>query len=387
MTVAAAVVVTACGSGNQLLQPLTSRYESTTGNGIVRDCGYSAPLPGAPGTSLWLFCDTEITSQNGRQVSGLILGRGTAAEGPYTQGQAPGTLTELPTPSTATPSTATPGTATPGTATPGTEQEQGAPEPFLPAPSGLTLPASDQPCAGGDGTYPARWFSGVARVPGSGQLLISFVDYCVTGGDVFTAENSGLVGYTPAGNLLGPPAIVFEVQGGQQLPPQWTLGSPVFTGGYLYLFGSCAAGHGCGAAGVFLARTAASPIWWDDAFTYRYWTGRGWSSDPASARSVLTSTDPLAISAGDYTADGHGLVIVEETGVTGNFTIWQAVAPAGPWRRIGDGRVPCTPGSTRGPGGLCRALIGHPELSTGSKLLISFFNPGNGDVEVAAFPW
>ena len=37
--------------------------------------------------------------------------------------------------------------------------------------------------------------------------------------------------------------------------------------------------------------------------------------------------------------------------------------------------------------GLCRALIGHPELSTRDDLMISFFNPGTNHVEVAAYPW
>ena len=37
--------------------------------------------------------------------------------------------------------------------------------------------------------------------------------------------------------------------------------------------------------------------------------------------------------------------------------------------------LPCTAGKQAGqPGGLCRALIGHPELSTPDHLLISFFN-------------
>jgi hypothetical protein len=359
-------VIAACGSGIQPAQPLVSRYENATGNIIVRDCGYSVPLPDTPGRSLWLFCDTDITSQSGHLVSLPILGTGTAAEGADSNGQVPGTLTEIP--------------------TPGRKQRvQDAPEPFLPAPSGLTLPASDAPCAGA-GTYPARWITGVARVPGSSHLLISFDDYCVNG-DVLQAENSGLVQYTPAANTLGAVSVVFEVPGGRPLPPQWTVGSPVFADGYLYLFGSCAAGHGCGAAGVFLTRTPAMPVWWDDAFAYRYWTGTGWSSDPASARSLLTGTSPLAISAGDYAADGHQLVMVEETSVTGAFSIWQAAAPTGPWRRVGGGQVPCTPSRSKGLGALCRALIGHPELSTATELLISFFNPGDEQVEVARFSW
>jgi len=36
---------------------------------------------------------------------------------------------------------------------------------------------------------------------------------------------------------------------------------------------------------------------------------------------------------------------------------------------------------------LCRALIGHPELSTRSQVLISYFNPGNDRVDLSAFSW
>ena len=40
-----------------------------------------------------------------------------------------------------------------------------------------------------------------------------------------------------------------------------------------------------------------------------------------------------------------------------------------------------------GAEGLCRALIGHPELSTRSRLLISYYDPGNDHVDIAAYPW
>ena len=36
-----------------------------------------------------------------------------------------------------------------------------------------------------------------------------------------------------------------------------------------------------------------------------------------------------------------------------------------------------------GIGSLCRALIGHPELSTTGDLLISYYDPGNQHVDVA----
>jgi hypothetical protein len=354
-----------------------SRYESLTGRDIARDCGFSAPLPSAPGRSLWLFCDTEITTRQGDEIGLPILGTGTAAEGPYRPGLPPGVLTEVPTPSSPVPSSAPP----PGPGTAGL-----APRPFLTAPADLTLPATGLPCAG-PGVYQARWITGVAREPGaSGHLLISYVDSCVSGSEVFTAEAFGLVGYDPVANVLSSPAQVFSTTPGEQLLPVWTLGSPVFSGGYLYLFSSCAPAGGCGTPGVFLTRTVATAADWQNGFSYQYWTGRGWSPSPYSAV-PLRAGPPLLMWAGDFSATGHGLVLIEQTSVGGDFTIWQAAAPPGPWRRITAGRVPCGAGKRGDPNGLCRALIGHPELSTRSELLMSFFDPGANHVEVSAFRW
>ena len=62
---AVAVAVAACGTGVPrpvpVPVPVLSNYERN-GNTIRRDCGYSSPLPGKPGWSLWLFCDTVIAS-------------------------------------------------------------------------------------------------------------------------------------------------------------------------------------------------------------------------------------------------------------------------------------------------------------------------------------
>jgi hypothetical protein len=246
------------------------------------------------------------------------------------------------------------------------------------------------PCTG-PRTYQARWVSGAADDPASsgqaGQVLISYIDYCVSAASVFTPEGFGLVGYDPAVNVLGSPAQVFAMSGGQQLPPQWQLGSPVFRDGYLYLFGICAPGQDCGTPGVFLIRTAANPAAWQDGLTYQYWTSSGWTSNPADAVTLLGHAAPLAVSAGDYSADGHGLIMIGQTSLAGDFSVWQAATPAGPWRKIETGQVPCTVGNQNGPSALCRALIGHPELSSRTELLISFFDPGDNHVEASTFPW
>jgi len=127
--------------------PVLSNYERSTGATIRRDCGYSSPLPGRPGWSIWLFCDTAVISAHGRRIEQLILGTGTAAAGPYQAGRVPAWLSEVPTPPTRP--------AGPGSA---------APQPFLPAPRGLQLPGSMQPCTG-PGAYPAAWISGVTPAP------------------------------------------------------------------------------------------------------------------------------------------------------------------------------------------------------------------------------
>jgi hypothetical protein len=420
-SLAALVAVAACAgparpSPNPGPEPVLSNYERATGDTVPRDCGYSSPLPGKAGWSLWLFCDTAVTSDRGTRIDRLILGTDTAAAGPYRPGQAPARLSEIPTPPAAA--------AMPS---------DGAPEPFLPAPQGLVRPGGTTSCSG-SGAYPAAWITGVAREPAGratgagagrhGQLLISYNDYCVTGDsgslgtDVpgsLTPEGSGLVEYDPASNQLGSPEQVFGSTLGLALPVQQVLGSPVFDGGYLYQFGFCSAATlptGCATGKVFMVRVQATPAAWRNPLSYQYWTGSGWSLDPNTAASVLPSGHPLGVSAGDYRAGGHGLVLVEQTSLAGDFQVWQASSPAGPWRHLRNGRVPCRsakpvtgPGAgpvtgagptaragrgqvaARGAGDLCRAIIGHPELSTRSRLLVSFFNPGNDHVDTSAVSW
>ena len=373
LAAALALLCTACGSGRPPPRLVTSRYETATGHRIVRDCGFSVPLPGRAPRSLWLFCDTLVTGRHGRALGYPILGAGTAAEGPDVAGRGPGTLSELATPA-----------GVPGGAGLGLLPARAAPQPFLPVPPSLTLPASTVPCSAAARTYPARWVTGVAREPGSsGHVLISYTDYCVSGGDTFTPEAFGLLDYDPAANALGPPAPVFTAQPGQQLPQPQALGSPVFRGGYLYLFGWC--GPDCDRGGAFLARTPAAAAGWDNGFTYQYWTGAGWTADLSHAAPLTGYPEPLGVSVGNY--PGRGLVMIEQTSAGGDFSLWQAPAPTGPWRQIRAGRVPCTAGQGTLPVDLCRALIGHPELSTQDDLLISFYNPGASHVEVVAYPW
>ncbi len=82
-----------------------SNFENYFAANIVRDCGYSQPLPADPSSSLWLFCDTDVYGFNaqGQWALSNIISGSTAAEGPATAGQVPTGLSEVPSPGSGAP--------------------------------------------------------------------------------------------------------------------------------------------------------------------------------------------------------------------------------------------------------------------------------------------
>jgi hypothetical protein len=370
-----------------------STFETRTGADVVRDCGYSQALPAHPSVSVWLFCDTDVYSVSARGTwrRPQIIDGSTAAEGPSTPGAVPVDLRELPTPGTS------------GKTAAGRD----GPNPFLPAPAGLTT-AGGFACDQADGAYPASWPTGVTNDAASpSDLLISFNNYCVSiAGETLQPEGFGLAAYDPSTNRFAGQSTVFAAPGADPsapapaLPPAELLGSPVFSGGYLYLFGQACAKiilavclHGAG-NDIYLARVSALPSAWSNPARYQWFAGRsGWTADPGTAVSVIRGATPLGVSVASYSSAGQALVLVEQVSEVGQFIAYEADRPAGPWRRLLSGTVDCA----RGPG-FCRAIIGHPDLSTSADLVVSYFDPGTkprdhpgrqpeGHVMVASFPW
>ncbi|XRQ15155.1 hypothetical protein ACN3XK_30995 [Actinomadura welshii] len=382
VAVLAAVIAVAAGTSPEARPGaapparVLSAYESAApGNTIDRDCGYSAPLPGTPRRALWLFCDTVWKGAR----PGLWLGT-TAATGPAVPARVPAALTELPAPAGAPHSPAAPTAAPTAGPSPGRARP---PQGMLGAPPGLVLPGG-RPCHVPGSAYSASWASGAAAPPGTGTLLITYTDVCVHGTTIST-QGFGVVTYRPGGNALTGRARPFASPAG--LPFQQVLGSPVFAGGHLYLFGSvcdASAFGACQGGRVTLARVPADPGAWRDPAAYRYWTPGGWTPDAAQARTVVHGAAPLLVHVADYSALGKGLVMVEQRGLDGRFRLWRAPVPEGPWAWAGDGAVPCSGGS-----GLdqCRALIGHPALSTRDALMLSYYDPADRHISARAVPW
>ena len=388
--------------------PVLSGLERAGRVSLARDCGYSAPLPANPRRSLWLFCDTpvwvrqtasgHVTWALKRFIPGSTAAVGRAVVGSSPAYRVPGQLGEVGSPapnaSGAGARPAAGGAPAPGGGPArGSGPASGGPAPFLPAPAGLVTSAG-LPCGSGGGSYAASWASGITRIPAAPDLLIAFNNYCVLGGaGGLVPEGFGLAEYDPATGTLSNDVTVFSGMKPGSVAAK-LLGSPVFSGGYLYLFGpTCTAlAHGgCATGTLFEARVPANPLAWTDPLSYQ-WQSRGtfgsWTPDAAAATSIITGARPSAVSVADFPAAGRHFVLVEQTDISGAFTVYESPAPAGTWKWITSGRVPCRLGA--GYLNFCRAIIAHPELSTSTQLVLSYFDPAagaRGHVMVAGFHW
>jgi len=305
-------------------------------------------------------------------------GGSAAASGPYTAGQVPSSLSELPTPPAA----------------PALPSDRG-PSPFLPTPSGLVLPDGVTACgASGTNSYAASWITGLTRGPnrtisgysGSSLLFLTYTNVCVTSAG-WTTQSYGVTFYDPATNQRVGPATVFPRPATGELAWQRRLGSPTFAAdGYLYLYTSLCTSAAFGACGAGLVALARAP-WsasagWASAASYSYWTGSAWSADPAAATSALSDARPFSIDV--RTFPGRGYVAIEQTTIAGNYRVWQSSTPTGPWTAGAESVIPGCASTTTS---WCYAFIGHPELSTSTSLFISHYQPDDKHVRIAAVPW
>jgi hypothetical protein len=350
---------------------VVSQFETHWGASLARDCGFSRRLPG--NQSLWLFCDTAIYDFTGA-LTGFIGGT-TAAEGPFSPGLVPSQLVEVPSP--------------PG-ALAGRSSFIG-PAPFLPNPTSL-IRANGTPCTASTQGYPAAWASGMAQEPGNAsRLLITYIEVCVDNGAILV-EGFGLLEYDAAHNtIVGGPTEVFRAPAGTELAAQRQLGSPIFSGGNLFLFSSVcdsSAFGGCAQGRIFLSKVAATPSSWQRGQSYSYWTSGSpsWTSNIQLAKSIVSGATPIAITVDSY--PGKGLAIVEETSIGGSFRVWKAPASTfvGSWT-LGPTRSSLAGCDAASGLNLCRALTGHPEISTSTTLLMSYYNPASNHVQVVGIPW
>ena len=279
---------------------LQSNWELATGNRLTRDCGVSAPLPDRPDLSLWLFCDIEMREADGDPLPFPFRPGTFASVGPAVPGEVPDGLSEVPSPPAAADITA---------------PSDRAPQPFLPGPTGLTMP-DGTPCgAAGSDTFATVRPRGIAQVPPgtaklrlfdgsteitvtdpSSLLFVVYADICgriVAGPTVEEhVKRVGVAVYDPAANRFVARLPVFDAGAGpSDLPWYQNLWHPVIgaadpptSDGFarnvdLFLvastcdtiggFGTCAAGRVYLARGPLADGNGHSGLY--DAPAYRYW--------------------------------------------------------------------------------------------------------------------
>jgi hypothetical protein len=332
----------------------------TSSNPISRDGGVSAAY--ASGEDLWVFGDTS-------QVGGPSTTLGTAADGPYTVGAAPNSLSEIPAGSS--------------------------PSPFFKKPSGLDANGEDQACA-----IPAAWVSGAATVPGTSTVLLTYEQVC--DGSNFLAERLSLVEYTPSTGTFG---TIYTPFAGSPLydglPPVESFGSPVYgSDGYLYLFTNsndttANDPDGFYHTGLFVARIKTTSDL-GKASNYKWWSqptgqGAGWygEADAQYALPVIPCCNFGATVANYSASTSKDLAAIVQTGLgASTFQVYEATSPAGSWTAGPVGQVPddCDAGAFG-----CYAIYGHPELSTSTQLVFSWYSSddrnGAGHVRVGAMAW
>ncbi|HTD50816.1 MAG TPA: hypothetical protein VK771_09460 [Acidimicrobiia bacterium] len=339
--------------------PVRSSFETPTRT-VYRDIGISVVLP--DGHELWIFGDTNVfqhsskgwTSQHFIDGSSAILAH-------YTRGQVPH----------------------------GGEYPTGTPGQFLPLPQHVYLPdGTGRSCIKGisNAAFPARWATGAAVWPtNTSDVLITYSIDCVyhpPGLPAAQNEGWGYVLYNWRRQRFdhGPVDVFKPRTDGSAFPTSEIFGSPVFDNGQLTLFSSTcqAAFLGCSGGSVSSVTLAPTTTAMDNPASYQSYELRQLSTDGSSPWA------PLSVSVGQYPT---GWRLIEWTTILGNYSIFSTSSLTAPWHLEQAGTLPNC--QTHNNSAFCFALVGHPELSTPTKIFISYVDPNIapvGHVVISAVP-
>ncbi len=331
--------------GVYYLGPLNAAAENTSTTVLQRDAGLSVELPN--GRELWIFGDTSAFS-SASASSGQFVGGSTAAKGRFVPGKGAGLSDVRPARSSRS----------------AVSSQSGQ---FLPTPTNTYVPdGSGRACTPANGAlYAARWPTGATVMTNTALVLITYTDVCVMAPDRFQVEGWGFTEYQWQGGRtrLGPVDVFPPQSSGAALPERLAFQSPVVLGGKITFYTSeCSKLFiGCDSGTVSTTTVIDNPF----ALV-----------NPASYVSVPTvpvsgsTWNPVNISVAAY--PGGEYRIVEQTSIAGSFSVFTATSPTGPWSPLISGFLP---GCNLTPTGFCYAFIGHPELSTPTSLLLTYFKP------------
>ena len=196
-------------------------------------------------------------------------------------------------------------------------------------------------------------------MPDHYNVLITYVDVCVLSAAVFRVEGWGFTEYNWKINKfdVGATDVFRPARSGAGIPTSRFWGSPVFDGNTVTLYSATC----CSPGSVYTATIAANTAALRNPASY--------VPHPVSG---LPPTFWLTVQRASH-SHPH-LTMYQATGTKGQYVIFTAKHPLGPWSYEASGSLPrCNTSPS-----ICTTMYVHPELSSSSELLVSYFLPGYG---------
>ena len=322
------------------LGPVLTRDETPTVT-MGRDGGFGVPLPN--GKDFWVFGDSPRFQWAGQWKLKYFIDGSTAAEGPYARWHVPKSMDEVRI-----------GHPLAG---------KNAAAQLIPSPTKIYFPdGSGRLCTRRNGAAEnGRWPTGAVLLPDKTNVLITYLDVCVVSYGHFAAEGWGFAEYSWRSNRLSvrPTDVFPPARSGASLGHAQLYGSPVISNRHVTMFSD-----GCCTADAIYRVTIAANV---GALASRHSYVR--HAIPSLRHAV---NGQLNIMVASYARPHFRLL--EPTDTRGDFNVFSAPAITGPWAKETSGTLP---GCRTSPGP-CYQLIGHPELSTSTRLIVSYYLPGYG---------
>jgi hypothetical protein len=326
----------------RLLGPVLSVRENP-GTTIGRDGGFSVPLPN--GYDFWVFADTPRYqfSRGKWKLTGFIAGS-TAAMAPFTKGKP--------------------------LKTPLTEVNPGAPlstkhppAQFLSQPNAYVPDGSGVLCRKFQAHRPAfsaRWPLGAALMPDKKNILVPYAVMCILSEFEYTAQGWGFALFNYKTQKFSvPPRDVFPAStSGAAIDQRYILGSPIVVGNKVTFYSRLCCSDGSALFSVTVDATLAAL--------------RNPANYAPTELAGLPATYDLHV--GGKSATHKTFSMYSLTGDEGEYSIYTATAPTGPWSQTATGVLPRCGTSPRP----CHSMALHPELSPAGRLVVSYHLAGFG---------
>jgi hypothetical protein len=349
--ISGASVSAAVAAKPTFIGPILGKDETPTLS-LGRDGGVSVPLP--DGRDLWIFGDTpRFQYQHGKwNLTGFIQGSSAGMESYTTGHMLAGPLDEV----------------VPGHKL--TARNQATlfippPRVYLPNRGGLRCTKANAGPSAGEG----RWATGAALMPDHTNVLIPFVDVCVTSSFVETVEGWGFTEYNWKINKfsVGATDVFPPATNGAATPRARWFGSPIIADNKVTFFSVT-----CCKPGIVYRTTVAASV--------------AALRKPGSYVPTPVSGLPAALLlhvAPPSRTQPH-LTMMQVVDTRGKYAIYTAATPTGNWTKKATGSLPRCLTS---PGRCGDSVYLHPELSTTSRMVVTYYLPGFGPGVATAHPY